>query len=111
VQAAKGPVPTEWVGEREHPAAPTSAQRPNREPEETESPPYVASERGTFRLSADGERQLCNFTARIAEEVVRDDGQDRTRLMTLEGERAGAALPPVSMSFEQFSQMTWPMKH
>jgi hypothetical protein len=47
---------------------------------------------------------MANFDARIVEEVIRDDGLERSRRLALEGELAssGEALPKVEISSEDF---------
>ena len=51
---------------------------------------------------------LCNFTARIAEAVVRDDGAELTALFTVAGELAdGRPLPPVQVAAADFAGMGW----
>ena len=89
----------------------SSPDRPRKKAARHEAPPYVETESGIFKVSAENERQLANFTAHIAEEVMRDDGMDQSLTITIEGQRAGKLLPPVNLTFEQFSAMVWPMKH
>jgi hypothetical protein len=53
---------------------------------------------------------LCNFDARITEEVVLDDGVEQSRRLTLEGTLAsGWALPAVEVSMEEFGRGDWPL--
>jgi hypothetical protein len=52
---------------------------------------------------------LCNFTARITEEVVRDDGSGELAIAyAIEGERGPTELPRVQVSADQFVGMNWP---
>src|SRR5262249_46734273 len=51
---------------------------------------------------------LCNFTARIREEVILDDGVETTRAWVVEGKLAdGGALPPIRVPVQRFPSMTW----
>lgn len=51
---------------------------------------------------------LCNFKARITEEVTRDDGADVTRLLTIEGSHMeGGAFLPAKVDAMQFGSMRW----
>jgi hypothetical protein len=51
---------------------------------------------------------LCNFTARITETVVRDDGAEQTALFTVAGALAdGRPLPPVPVPADNFAGMAW----
>jgi hypothetical protein len=52
---------------------------------------------------------LCNFTARIVEEVVRDDGSGELAIVyAIEGERGPTGLPRVRVPADQFVGMNWP---
>ena len=63
----------------------------------------------------DGEREtinvdtpLCNFTARITEEVTLDDGAESKRVLRLTGRlENGRALPAVEVSASQFNSFSW----
>ena len=98
------PPPDDWLAEPE--PSPRRATGGGR---------YVATPTGIVALSEgrDGlqEKPLCNFTARIVEEVLRDDGQESELLLTLAGERDGRPLPPCSVSFETFASMNWSGRH
>jgi hypothetical protein len=62
------------------------------------------------RQTPDGpvEVPLCNFTARITEAVVRDDGAERTTYFTLAGALADAReLPPVQVPAGEFGGLNW----
>jgi hypothetical protein len=51
---------------------------------------------------------LCNFTARIAEEVVHDDGVEQMRRLALEGALAdGTPLPRCEVPAGEFAGMGW----
>jgi hypothetical protein len=53
---------------------------------------------------------LCNFTARVAEEWLLDDGQEASRAFVLEGRLAsGEALPAIRVPVDKFSTMSWPL--
>ena len=102
------PVPPDWL---EPPAVkPERAQR--------ESSPfgnrYVATPIGiTWIFEKSGELQeipLCNFAARIVEELAKDDGVEATLALRLTGNLAGRELPAIDMTWEQFVAMNWPAK-
>ncbi len=51
---------------------------------------------------------LCNFSARVTEEVVLDDGIETTRAFLIEGTlESGRSLPAVRVPVERFSGMSW----
>jgi hypothetical protein len=53
---------------------------------------------------------LGNFSARITEERLRDDGVEQTFKLVLEGKlQSGLPLPPVEVTASQFATMTWPV--
>jgi hypothetical protein len=53
-------------------------------------------------------QQLCNFTANILCNVLRDDGQERVRQYEIEGRlETGQPLPRVRVLAEQFASMNW----
>ena len=56
------------------------------------------------------EQPLCNFTARIIEELAQDNGLETTLLYRLTGCHDGKALPPIDMTYETFVGMTWAAK-
>ena len=56
------------------------------------------------------EQRLCNFTARIVEELQQDNGLETSLLFRLVGNHAGRELPPIDMTYEQFIGMAWPSK-
>jgi len=56
-------------------------------------------------------RALCNFDARILEEIAKDDGQTITRVLKIKGQlQAGARLPEIEVDAEEFSGMKWVTK-
>jgi hypothetical protein len=73
--------------------------------------PYRIVNGGFVRLknTREGEipQRLTNFTARIAEEVVRDDGAEVRRIYRLKGETTQKRLPEVEVPAMQFSAMNW----
>ena len=104
------PVPADWL------------KPPVAKPElpERDSGPfgnrYVEAANGggiTWLFESRGEIQeqsLCNFTARIVEELAQDNGLETTLLFRLTGCHAGKNLPPIDMTYEQFVGMAWPTK-
>ena len=51
---------------------------------------------------------LCNFSARITEEITMDDGAESTIIYKIEAKTAhGAILPSVSISASEFPAMSW----
>lgn len=101
------PVPADWL------------EPPIAKPERAEkSGPfgnrYVATPFGiTWIFEKSGELQeveLCNFTARIVEELAKDDGVEATLALRLTGNLDGRELPPIDMTWEQFVAMNWPAK-
>ncbi len=56
------------------------------------------------------EQLLCNFTARIVEELYQDNGADKTLLFRLTGNQGCKELPAIDMTWEQFVAMAWPSK-
>jgi hypothetical protein len=73
--------------------------------------PYRIVNGGVVRLknTREGEipQRLTNFTARITEEVVRDDGAEVRRIYRLKGETAQQNLPEIEVPATQFSAMNW----
>src|SRR5262249_51329790 len=87
-------------------------------PDPPGSPYFVEGGRGCRRTyGRDGEETgsypLCNFTARIAEEVVLDDGSGETDChFTIEGTLAdGTPLPPARVRATEFASLAWTLKH
>jgi hypothetical protein len=55
---------------------------------------------------------LCNFDARIVEEVCRDDGVERSLRFRIEGTlAAGVPLPAIEVSSDEFVKGDWPLIH
>lgn len=76
---------------------------------------YCISDSGcicAIDLTEDGERQkpLCNFSARILEEVTRDDGAEQSTMFTIAGKVGWEPLPPATVRAEEFPLMNWTFK-
>ena len=56
------------------------------------------------------QQELCNFTARIVEELAQDNGLETTLLYRLTGCHDGKELPPIDMTYETFIGMNWAAK-
>jgi hypothetical protein len=97
-----------------------AALKPFRREQARERPPALLAEAGyrveggrlcRTRGTPDGGTALvplCNFTARITETVVRDDGAEQTALFTVAGALAhGRPLPPVQVPADDFAGMGW----
>jgi Domain of unknown function (DUF3854)/Domain of unknown function (DUF927) len=55
-----------------------------------------------------GERDIADFSARIEEEVISDDGAEQSRVYRVAGELAtGGGLPTVDVDAKDFPQMHW----
>jgi hypothetical protein len=53
-------------------------------------------------------RPMCNFTARVVEEITLDDGVEKTRSFEIEGRVAGGEeLPRVRVTASAFQEMKW----
>jgi len=51
---------------------------------------------------------LCNFTAKIIEEIEKDDGEEVEKLFSIEGKNCqGIPLEPVTITSSQLSSMNW----
>ncbi|MBE3590441.1 MAG: DUF927 domain-containing protein [Firmicutes bacterium] len=88
------------------PLAPTRARDDHR----PQSAGQYVEQDGCIARIGDGgaARPLCNFTARIVAEEVRDDGAERKVYFTLEGRlQAGEPLPRVTIPAERFASMGW----
>ncbi|MBK1717608.1 hypothetical protein [Thiocystis violacea] len=104
----QGPLPSAW-------RAPSKQPAPDRRAD-TAPKTYVVTDEGTFRITRGhgGEpvqQPLANFVATIQEEVLRDDGQEQTRTLTLTGTLSGQALPPITLGLEAFARMEWPARY
>jgi hypothetical protein len=84
--------------------------------DETDSQRYRVSEAGCIcRLKRFDDEvveiPMCNFAARIVEEVTRDDGAEQRTMLTVAGELAGGEpLPSASVAADEFLTMNWPMR-
>ena len=76
--------------------------------EHTDAPLYVEHE-GRICRNRDGfPVALCNFVARIAEEILIDDGETVAMAFILEGQLCtGEPLSPVEVSSSQYNGLTW----
>jgi hypothetical protein len=78
-----------------------------------EAGPYAVeggaiAQRKTTRDGVESSVPLCNFSARIVEERVRDDGVERRPVFVIAGETArGVALPQVEVPASQFAALGW----
>ncbi len=60
------------------------------------------------RLGGESLTPLCNFDARIVEDVVEDDGENQERRFTLRGTLAGGAgLSEIEVEAAEFAKMKW----
>lgn len=92
-----------------------AAQRKEKEAQRREMAaqyPYSVSNGMICRIKISGqeyqETPLCNFSAKIAEEVVRDDGINRAMLFVIEGATAdGRSLPRIEVPADKFASMNW----
>ncbi len=104
------PPPADWLADDAQP------ERLKGKPAGMGGGRYVATSRGmvVVRFNAAGEPEeqpLCNFTARIVEELACDNGLEINLSLSLDGEQSGRPLPRVPVSFEEFMAMGWPAKH
>lgn len=62
-----------------------------------------------LRNTREGEipQRLTNFTARVEEEIVRDDGADVKRIYVLKGKAQEKELPSAQVPAAQFASMNW----
>jgi hypothetical protein len=94
------------------------ARAPHRQAILAERPPLTSA--GEYRIAGgrtvrvphtkDGpvEDVLCNFTARIVEQVTADDGAEKSTRLAVEGELCdGTPLPRVEIPAEKFAWMDW----
>lgn len=89
------------------PGAPVAAEGPGVVPQA--SGDYFVRDGAIYRrVGRFGEVQLSNFTARVVQESLLDDGNERTRRFVVRGSLAdGTALPPVEIPSDQFEGMGW----
>ena len=70
--------------------------------------PYEEKGNQLWLVDNQGRRPLCNFTARIVEEVIHDNGAEAETLFLIEGCLSdGTPLPPVEVSASKFPGLTW----
>jgi hypothetical protein len=85
-------------------------------PAAQESPIYFVKDSCICRSkpTADGAPitiPLCNFSACITDEVVRDDGVERTTVLAIEGNLSdGTCMPRAEVPAEDFVRMEWPVR-
>lgn len=90
-------------------------RRPPRESSEADAGPYAATPHGiVFRKptqNGDVDQPLSNFTARITEELIADDGVSERRDLRIEGTLAGGSpLPAITVPLARFPAMDWPVR-
>lgn len=69
---------------------------------------YVVHEGRICKPDGDAPKPLCNFAARIVEEVQRDDGEEVETLFTVEGARCdGRAFPTIEVPAASFAGLGW----
>jgi hypothetical protein len=80
-------------------------------------PPYLVEQGRTCRQhrTPDGAAAvtpLCNFDARIVEQITTDDGVERSTSFALEGRHAdGRTLPRVTVPAKDFPHLNWVVEH
>jgi DNA primase len=94
----------------------TRLQQAERE-REAESPGgpgslFLVMEGGIFKRSTSSQgyqalEKLSNFTARIEQEIRRDDGQQAHLQYQISGELGGVPLPPARVMADEFKRMDW----
>lgn len=87
-----------------------SRNRQNRQ----EPAPYLATSKGIFWLKSTRNDdvvkvQLTNFSVKIINDIIRDDGIDTTRTFELEGHLKGQKVN-ITLDADDFSKMHWPIK-
>ena len=77
--------------------------------------PYRVADGGLVRLknTREGEipQRLTNFTARVEEEIVKDDGAETRRIYRLSGRTGERELPPAEVPASRFGAMNWVPEH
>lgn len=87
--------------------------KPRPSPDDGAAPPPYFVEGGRICRSVPTKEgpvtvPLCNFTARVAEDVVHDDGAEQSRSLALEGALdSGQALPRAEVPAADFARMDW----
>lgn len=70
--------------------------------------PYEIESNQLWVFDEKGRRPLCNFVARITEEVIYDNGLEEDCLFRIEGRLGnGLPLPPVEVSSSKYPGMAW----
>jgi hypothetical protein len=69
--------------------------------------PYAATPAGFVYRSGSGDQPLSNFTARIVEEVVADDGAHHRAELVIAGRLGEELLPPVRVAARRFAALDW----
>jgi hypothetical protein len=87
-------------------------RKPMSPPEGNDTPTYFEENGCTYRnvLTREGPTRLplCNFTARIVEELIHDDGAEQTRSLAIQGALAdGSDLPQADVPAADFDAMRW----
>ncbi|HCO95916.1 MAG TPA: hypothetical protein DIU00_18595 [Phycisphaerales bacterium] len=68
---------------------------------------YIINEQGIFLKKTDDEpKRLCNFTAKIIESTIRDDGIEQQRELKIEGNLNGNK-KTISIPASDFTKMNW----
>jgi hypothetical protein len=77
--------------------------------------PYRIAGDGFVRLknTREGEvpQRLTNFTARVEEEIIKDDGAEARRIYRLSGRTGERDLPPAEVPAARFRAMNWVPEH
>ena len=81
-------------------------------PEKASSNQYIIEDGRIcwLKQTADGPKEipLCNFTAKVAEDLLKDNGIEATRAFKITGKLgSGADLPPVEVSSVNFNSLNW----
>lgn len=78
--------------------------------------PYEATQQGLVMWRLDRYNQqhtplyLCNFSARIIADVIRDDGEEKTRALKIAA-AVGDSAAELTVSAADFAKMDWPIEH
>ena len=63
-----------------------------------------------LRDGGEDEQQLCNFVARVTQDILKDNGATAERFLRIQGRLNGSHLPPVTVPESQFDSMMWARK-
>jgi hypothetical protein len=55
--------------------------------------------------------RLCNFVARMTDDIIKDDGAVQSRSFRIQGRLNGSNLPLITVPDNQFDSMLWPRKY